>query len=186
MAGRGQVAAAFFGDGAVDEGVFYESLNFAALKRLPVLFVCENNGYATHSAQAARQPLDNIYERAEIWGAPGVRVDGNDVTAVYSAARTAVERARAGDGPTLLECRTYRWMEHVGPNTDRSRAEFEEWQARCPIRRTRAELLRDGLVTEDELDVVVAGIAAEIDEAVRFGQMSPVAAPETLADAVYA
>ncbi|MDP2932326.1 MAG: thiamine pyrophosphate-dependent dehydrogenase E1 component subunit alpha, partial [Chloroflexota bacterium] len=105
MKGNDRVAVAFFGDAGVEQGVFHESLNFAALRRLPVLFACENNQYATQTHIAKRQALDNIYQRGEIYGIPGERVDGNDVLAVYQAAQRAVERGRRGEGPTLLECR---------------------------------------------------------------------------------
>lgn len=191
LSGSGAVAATFFGDGAIDEGVFYESINFAALKRLPVIFVCENNGYATHSPQRVRQPLDNIFRRAEVWGFPGIRVDGNDVIAVYRAAREAVPRARRGDGPTLLECRTYRWKEHVGPNADfglgyRSEDEFAEWQNRCPVASMKALLVESGVATRAELDRIEGGIRQQIEASVRFGKLSPVPNVDTLADGVYA
>lgn len=191
LSASGRVAAAFFGDGAVDEGVFYESINFAALKSLPVIFVCENNGYATHSPQNARQPLDNIFRRAEVWGFPGVRVDGNDVTAVYRAAREAVERARDGKGPTLLECRTYRWKEHVGPNPDfdlgyRDEKEFAEWRNRCPIDTLRRTLLESRIATSVDLDRIADEISQEIEGSVRFGQASALPDAATLADDVYA
>ncbi len=191
LSGSGRVAAAFFGDGAIDEGVFYESLNFAALKRLPVIFVCENNGYATHSPQHARQPLDNIFRRADIWGFPGIRLSGNDVTAVYRAAREAVRRARSGEGPTLLECRTYRWKEHVGPNADfdlgyRSEEEFAEWRSRCPVETMERLLVGEGLATRDDLRRIAEGISQEIDRSMRFGQMSALPDVNTLADGVYA
>jgi len=191
LSGSGRVAAVFFGDGAVDEGVFYESINFAALKSLPVIFVCENNGYATHSPQHARQPLDNIFRRAEIWGFPGVRVDGSDVIAVYRAARDAVERARDGKGPTLLECRTYRWKEHVGPNPDfdlgyRDEAEFVEWRERCPIETLRQTLLESKIASHADLDHIADEISQEIEESVRFGQASAFPDATILTDDVYA
>ncbi len=120
LRGTDAVAACFFGDAAVEEGVFTESLNLAALHRLPVLFVCENNLYATCTPLAPRQPAAaaEIRRRGEPFGIPGVRVDGNDVLAVHEAAATAVARARKGEGPTLLECMTYRWKGHVGPDAD--------------------------------------------------------------------
>src|SRR3990172_2240360 len=132
LRGTDQVAAVFFGDGAVEEGIFHESLNFASLRKLPVLFVCENNFYAVQSHVSARQPGDNVYQHAEAHLMPGIRIDGNDVVAVHVAAREAVTRARAGAGPTLLECLTYRLREHVGPNRDhdlgyRPREEVEDW-----------------------------------------------------------
>ncbi|MEO3974904.1 thiamine pyrophosphate-dependent dehydrogenase E1 component subunit alpha [Streptomyces sp. CAU 1734] len=141
-----RVAVTFFGDGASEEGVFHESLNFAALRRLPVLYVCENNQYSLTSPLPARQPAGTgIGERAGGYGIPVSRVDGNDVTAVRSAAAAAVEHCRAGRGPRFLELDTYRWREHVGPNWDhehggRSRAEVRSWMRRCPIARATAAL----------------------------------------------
>jgi pyruvate dehydrogenase E1 component alpha subunit len=191
LSNSGAVAAAFFGDGAIDEGVFYESINFAALKRLPVIFVCENNGYATHSAQRARQPLDNIFRRAEVWGFPGVRVDGNDVIAVYGAAYEASLRARRGEGPTLLECRTYRWRGHVGPSGDidlgyRNEDELIAWQQRCPIEHLKALLVERAILTRSDLNRIEGSIRQHLETSLRFGKLSPVPSVETLADGVYA
>lgn len=118
LRGTDQVAVAFFGDGATDEGHFHESLNLAALYNLPVVFVCENNFYSTHLTLKERRVKDNIVESAALHGLKGVVLDGNDVTSVYQAAQEAVRRARSGAGPTLLECRTYRWRGHVGPAAD--------------------------------------------------------------------
>lgn len=178
MQGLDRVAVAFFGDGAVEEGVFHESLNFAALRKLPVLFACENNFYATHSHQSARQPADNIYERAPGYSMPGFRVDGTDVQAVYEVAKAAVERARSGDGPTLLEIRAYRWKEHVGPNVDyalgyRTKEELESWMVRCPVRLFGERLVREGLCRPEELERMAASLDVEIEEAVRYAQASP-------------
>src|SRR3972149_4398476 len=108
MQGTDRVAVAFLGDAGTEQGIFHESLNFAALRKLPVIFFCENNFYATHSPFSNRQALDNIHRRGEIYGIPGERLDGNDVLAVYRASLAAVGRARAGQGPTLVEGRTYR------------------------------------------------------------------------------
>ncbi|MBK9112924.1 MAG: hypothetical protein IPM88_14960 [Nitrospira sp.] len=131
------VAVAFFGDGATEEGHFHESLNLAALYRLPVLFVCENNFYSTHMPLSARRLKDNIVQAADAAGMPGIRLDGNDVLAVLDGTRQAVAQARAGAGPCLLECRTYRWRGHVGPAWDlevgeRRRSELDEWMPRIP------------------------------------------------------
>lgn len=185
-----RVAVAFFGDGAVEQGAFHESLNFAALRKLPALFVCENNFYATHSHQSARQPADNIHERAAGYALPGVRVDGTDVRAVYEAATVAVERARSGGGPTLLEIRAYRWKEHVGPNFDyalgyRTQEELESWMQRCPIRRFKEYLVGAGLCGERELSNIAADLDREISEAVRFGKESPQPALAEMVNDVY-
>lgn len=188
---NGKVAVAFFGDGAVDEGSFHESLNFASLRKLPVLFVCENNFYATHSHQLARQPSDNIYKRATAYGMPGVRVDGNDVVAVFRAARRAVKRARNGEGPTLLECRTYRWKEHVGPNFDyqlgyRSKEELDMWMERCPLNRYQELLLKAKVISEADVHAIYTHVHSEVDEAIAFAKTSPVPEPDELAEDVYA
>jgi pyruvate dehydrogenase E1 component alpha subunit len=188
--GTGQVSAVVFGDGATEEGAFHESLNFAALKRLPVVFVCENNLYACYSHQRARQPLDNIAERASMYGMPGARLDGNDVLAVYEAARVAVDRARAGGGPTLLECRTYRWREHVGPLEDthlgyRSEEEVRGWIARCPIARLEARLTASGAMNAAALAALRRELGEEIDAAVAFAKSSPFPDPEEMDRWVY-
>jgi pyruvate dehydrogenase E1 component alpha subunit len=143
--GRGQVAVAFFGDGALEEGHVHETLNLAALYRLPVLFVVENNLYSSHLHWEERRVADNLHCAGEFHSVPGARVDGNDVRAVYEAARAAVERARAGGGPALLECRTFRWRGHVGASTDidvglRRRGELAEWLERDPIARAEEQL----------------------------------------------
>ena len=174
----GAVSVAFFGDGATDEGRFYESLNLAALYKLPVLFVCENNLYSTHMPLQARQPADNIYQRAEMFAMPGVRVDGNDVCEVYQVAGEAVERARNGGGPTLIECRTYRWRGHVGPHYDldkglRSPEEFEAWKARCPVKHLEQSLMAEGVLTDDDLTSIYQRIKQEVEEAMAFAKASP-------------
>lgn len=187
---RDRVAVAFFGDGAVEEGVFHESLNFAALRKLPALFVCENNFYATHSHQSARQPADNIHERAAGYAMPGVRIDGTDVMAVYQAASTAVDRARSGEGPTLLEIRAYRWKEHVGPNVDyalgyRTQEELESWMARCPVRLLTERILQGIDGSRADLDRLSTDLDAEINDAVRFGQESEAPTAAEMIEDVY-
>jgi pyruvate dehydrogenase E1 component alpha subunit len=184
-----RTAVAFFGDGAVEEGIFHESLSFASLKKLPVLFVCENNLYATYSHQNARQPADNIHQRARAYKVPGVRVDGNDVTRVYLAVSRAVAQARAGLGPTLIECRTYRWRDHVGPNFDlevgyRTREELEAWMARCPVKRCERELTRLG-AREAELSQMREQIRAEVSAAFDAARSGKFPEPSELAEHVY-
>ena len=185
MRGKDRVAVSFFGDGAVEEGVFHESLNFAALHKLAVLFVCENNLYATHSHISARQAQDNIYQRASIYGIPGFRIDGNDVLAVYECARQGVDRARQGEGPSLIECRTYRWREHVGPNYDydlgyRSRQEVETWMHHCPAQTYETALLDAGILTREQLGAVGNRLEEEIDRAASFARASPFPQAEEL------
>jgi len=170
MQGSDRVSVAFLGDAGVEQGVFHESLNFAALKRLPMLFACENNLYATYSHITRRQPLDCIYRHGEPYGVPGERVDGNDVLAVYLAASRAVERCRDGKGPALLELITYRWREHVGPNYDwevpyRTREEVERWMAKCPVAAWEDYLLAARIARRSKLDLISAKIAEEVRSA---------------------
>lgn len=177
LRGTGQVAVAFFGDGATDEGHFHESLNLAALYRLPVLFVCENNFYSTHLTMKERRVKDNIVESAVLHGLSGERVDGNDVMAVLGAAQQAVQRARDGEGPTLLECRTYRWRGHVGPAADLEvgedrRRELDEWRRRDPIARCRERLCAQG-VSSERFESLEAAVRAEVEAAVSFARQSP-------------
>jgi pyruvate dehydrogenase E1 component alpha subunit len=178
MDGAPRVAVTFFGDGAVEEGIFHESLNFAAVHRLPVLFVCENNLYSTHTPLAVRQPATiAIHERARALGVPSAHVDGNDVAAVHRAATQAVEACRTGRGPAFLECLTYRWREHVGPLWDydrgyRTRSEVEAWMARCPIRRAFEALRAAGVCGEQDLQRWTAEIGREVAEAVALAKAS--------------
>ena len=173
--GLPRVVAAFFGDGAINEGTFHESLNLAALWRLPVVFVCENNqfGMTTPLAEASAQP--DLAKRAVAYNIPGVRVDGMDVCEVRRAATEAVERARAGDGPTLMAMETYRFEGHyVGdPVVYRTKQEVEAWKAKDPILRQREYLLETGLATQAELDQIQADIAREMEEGVLFALNSP-------------
>lgn len=177
LRGTDQVAVAFFGDGATDEGHFHESLNLAALYRLPVLFVCENNLYSTHMTLNERRVKDNIVESAALHGMPGLVVNGNDAVAVYQATYQAVERARTGEGPTLLECRTYRWRGHVGPALDlevgqNRQQDLAEWMQKDPIMRLRERLREEGL-SDADFSEIERRIADEIDAAVSFARQSP-------------
>ena len=183
-----RVSVAFFGDGAVNNGAFHEGINMAAIWDLPVLFVCENNLYATEVpfATVARNP--NVAERASAYGLPGVLVDGNDVLAVHVAAGEAVRRARAGDGPTLLECRTYRTRSHAEGMRDagyRTPEEVAEWKTRDPIARFRERLLAEGLAGEEDLAPIDAAVQALVEEARRFADASPWPDPATVLDHVY-
>ena len=142
-----RVAVAFFGDGTLEEGHVHESLNLAALYRLPVVFICENNLYSSHLHWTERRVLNNLYQAGDFHSVPGQRVDGNDVEAVFQAASFAVARARAGDGPSFLECRTFRWRGHVGASSDidvgvKRRGELADWLPRDPIARA-AQRLRE-------------------------------------------
>lgn len=180
---RGIVSVAFFGDGATAEGTFYESLNFAALKKLPVIFVCENNLYSTHMPIAVCLADTNIYKKAQAFNLPGVRVDGNNVVEVYKMAKEAVADARLGRGPTLVECMTYRWRGHVGPSYDldkglRSKAELEYWMNKCPIKQFEKLLLKYDIVSESEKVEIRASIEKEIEDAVILARESPYPDPD--------
>ena len=152
-----RVTAIFFGDGAYDEGAFYESFNFASLKKLPVVFVCENNFYATNSPQSARQPVCRISDAARAFNAHGVCVDGNDAVAVYTASREAVEKAGSNGGPTLIEATTYRWKGHVGPEEDfekgfRAEQELLYWKERCPVKGFAGRLAASNIISRRDMD----------------------------------
>ncbi len=167
------IVASFFGDGAVDEGAFHESLNFAALKKLPIVFVCENNFYSIHSHQMARQPASNIVERARAYQIPAERIENNDVLRIFELVKVAAEEIRRGaSGPRFFECMTYRWKEHVGPNNDfdkgyRAIAEAEPWFAEDQVKRL-ASLLEPHVRERIEADV-----EAEIQDAFEFAERSP-------------
>ncbi len=181
----GKVSVVFFGDGAVDEGAFHESLNFASLKKLPVVFVCENNLYSTHMPIGQCLANTEIYQKAKAYCMPGVRVDGNNVTDVLRAAKKAVSNARRGNGPTLLECMTYRWRGHVGPNDDidkglRSREELDYWKARCPVKVLGAFMLGKGILAAAEKAQIDADIEKEIDDAIAFARESSPPDPASL------
>lgn len=187
-----RVAVAFFGEGATEEGVFHESLNFAALKGLPAVFICENNFYSVYSPLSVRQPAGReVFRLAEGHGVESFQGDGNDVVEVYWLAERAVRKAREGGGPTFLEFRTYRWREHCGPAYDdhlgyRDESEFEEWKRRCPVRRLKERLLGEGLLSERQVEGMVAELEAEIEDAVAFAKQSPFPDGSRLLEQVYA
>jgi TPP-dependent pyruvate/acetoin dehydrogenase alpha subunit len=173
-----RVAVTFFGEGAMDEGSFYESANYASLKKLPVLFVCENNLYATESPFQARQPpATDLCERVRAFKIEARRIDGNNVQEVHRATEEALKRLRAGEGPYFLECMTYRWREHVGPYFDhelkrgyRSRAEVEVWMERCPLKRSAERLTRLGVAAPKELDAWHDAMRTQIESDVERGR----------------
>jgi TPP-dependent pyruvate/acetoin dehydrogenase alpha subunit len=171
MRGQDSVAVAVFGDGATEEGVFHETMNFAALRKLPVIFVCENNLYATNTHIRDRQAQTEIYRHAERFGMPGVQADGNDVLAVHAQATRAIDRARRGDGPTLIEFHTYRMVEHCGINEDddlgyRTLEEVNAWRARGPLVRAH-DLVSDGERTRmiEEIETEINGACAHAHSA---------------------
>lgn len=161
---QSRVAVSCFGDGATEEGIFQESLMFALLRKLPVIFICENNGLATNTWIKYRQPDSPIYKRAEGFGVPSVQVDGNDAVAVYQAAKIAVERARAGNGPSFIECMTYRVLEHCGPNSDfnlgfRDANVDADWKTKDPLQRLEKQVspeLQEQLKKEYQIEIDAA------------------------------
>jgi pyruvate dehydrogenase E1 component alpha subunit len=171
----GQVALCFFGDGASNQGTFHEAINIAASFALPAVYVCENNLYGVGTRQSQVRKVEDIAERAKAYDIPGVIVDGNDVVAVYQATKEAVNRARAGEGPTLIECKTYRWHTHFEgePDTYRPPEEVETWKEREPIAPFRRLLIKNNFLTEAEADEVEEGARNEVEEAVRFARSSP-------------
>ncbi len=186
-----RVTAVFFGDGAVDEGVFHECLNFAALKKLPVIYVCENNHYAINSHELQRHSEKNIFRLAQSYGMASEQLDGNDVLQVCRHAEAAVNRARNGEGPTFLECITYRWKGHIGTVDDvgngyRPQDEHEYWLSKCPIK-WFAGYLRETGVLNDELDRSIhEELEQLIEDAFSFAKNSPKPRPEELMNHIYA
>ncbi|MDH5754930.1 MAG: pyruvate dehydrogenase (acetyl-transferring) E1 component subunit alpha [Candidatus Bathyarchaeota archaeon] len=188
LRGTDQVVSCFFGEGASNQGTFHESINMAAIWKLPVIFVCENNLYAMGTCQSRAMAIENVADRATAYGIPGEAVDGNDVLAVYEAAREAVERARKGEGPTLIECKTYRHKGHsrIDPAKYRPKEEVEEWLAKDPIKRFKEKLLQTNTLVEAEVQQIEKEVSAEIEEAVKFAMESPYPAPEEASEDVYA
>ncbi len=170
MQKNGKIVASFFGDGATDEGVFYESINFAAVHKLPIVFVCENNHYSTHLPLRMRQPVDNIYQRIKGLNIPAVHVDGNNVTKVYQTANKAVKHVRANRGPFFMECNTYRWRSHVGPWEDigvgfRTKKEVESWLRKCCIKRLERSLVKNKMLSNKSKEQILEQVSKEIAQA---------------------
>jgi len=188
MQKHAQVIACFFGDGAANLGPFHEALNMAAIWTLPVVFICENNQYAMSFPVKKAFAIERISDRAAAYGMPGVTVDGNDLVAVYEAVSQAVTRARAGEGPSLIESVTYRWRGHSksDANRYRTREEIDAWRQKCPINRFRALLIEEGVLSEEEADQIEQEAYAAIDAAVAFADASPEPALETIEEGVYA
>jgi pyruvate dehydrogenase E1 component alpha subunit len=175
---RNQIAFAVFGDAATEEGVFWESINYAALKRLPVVFICENNGYSTYSPQRKRQPEIEIHSRVKSFGIRTHALFGNDVAAAYSLMKDAIDRVHSGEGPVFLELYTYRWKGHVGPEDDdyigyRPSHELEFWKNNCPILLLEEQMFSSGLMTENYKRNILNDINAELSKAFDYAQRSP-------------
>ena len=192
MLGLHGVTVIFFGEGATEEGVFHESINFALVKKLPVIFVCENNLYSVYSPISVRQPgCREVFRLAQGHGMESHQADGNDVVKVYQLAKQAVSKAMDGDGPTFLEFKTYRWREHCGPLYDndigyRTEAEFQHWKKRCPINRLKERLLEDGVIGNQDVEKMGCRLKTEIEEAVIFAKESPFPEEKLLFEHVYA
>jgi TPP-dependent pyruvate/acetoin dehydrogenase alpha subunit len=196
MRGTDQVCVCFFGDGASNQGPFHEGLNLAAIWKLPVIFVCENNQYGMFVPVSYSVPIENISDRAAAYGIPGVTVDGMDALSVYEGAQAAIARAREGLGPTLLECKTYRFMGHTGPyeiepfgkgvSPYRTRDEIAKWKARDPIHTLRTKLIAKGILTESDADEIDKETMAEMEEAVTFAEESPDPKPEEALEDLFA
>jgi pyruvate dehydrogenase E1 component alpha subunit len=183
----GGVVVSFFGDGAVNSGSFHEAVNIGAVWDLPVIYVCENNLYATEMAFSRATKNISVASRAKAYGLPGVEVDGQDVLAIHNAAKAAIERARAGGGPTLIECKTYRYVGHHegDPGTDyRTREEVQRWKEQDPVKRAR-KLLLDSGPGEDKLQAIEREVEHLIDQAVEFAEKSPEPSPESVHEHVF-
>lgn len=191
MQGTTDVSVAFFGDGASEEGTFHESLNFAALKKIPVIFVCENNSYATASPFASRHPKGvSIADKAHGYGIPGLLLDGNDILEVYRVGEEAIDRARQGLGPTLIEAKTFRWMAHVGPVDDtktghRPAQELDEWQEKCPVERFRQLLLNKAIITNSDEEQLRKEIDRDLEDAISYAKLATEPTAEDLLNHVY-
>lgn len=190
LMGLSNVSVIFHGDCVPEEGVWHESLNFAAVNKLPVIYICENNLYAASASLADRRVNDNIFEVAATHGLHTEIVDGNDVLAVNKAATEAVQRARNGEGPQYIETRTYRWLGHVGPNDNikeglRDINELNYWKERCPIKNLEKKLVSEGVMTKEEIEELHDRIQKIVDNAETKAITTPKPAPETLLQNIY-
>jgi pyruvate dehydrogenase E1 component alpha subunit len=183
-----QVVLGIFGDGASNQGIFHEALNMASIYQLPVVYLCENNQYAMSMSIKRSIRLTDISERAASYGIPGFTVDGNDVMAVYEAVQAAAERGRDGDGPTLIEAKTYRWKGHSknDPAVYRTKEEVQAWKKLDPIKRFREKLISEGVITEAEADAIDQAATKAIADAYAFAAASPEPSVDTIMEGVYA
>ncbi|HVN53305.1 MAG TPA: thiamine pyrophosphate-dependent dehydrogenase E1 component subunit alpha [Anaerolineaceae bacterium] len=183
-----QVLLSYFGDGASNEGEFHESLNMASVWKLPVVFICDNNQYGMSMHMSRSMNVKKVSERAAAYAIPGKTVDGNDVLAVYEAAREAITYARSGQGPSLIDCLTYRWRGHSKSdrNLYRTAQEIEEWKHKCPIRRFKKVLVEGAVMTQEEVDIIDLAAKAAVDLAAEEAQTLPEPSPLNMEDEVYA
>jgi len=178
--GTDQVHLAYFGDGQSNLGSIHEAMNFAAIHKLPVVFICENNQFGISMRQSDAQAIEDIADRSVAYGFPGVSVDGNDVIAVHEVTQEAIKRARAGEGPTLIECKTYRWRGHFegDPTPYRTDEEVAAWMEKCPIKRLRERLISLDIVSEEQAEQIAKEVKQEVDEAYQQAWDDPMPAPE--------
>jgi pyruvate dehydrogenase E1 component alpha subunit len=183
-----QILLSYFGDGATNEGEFHESLNMASVWKLPVVFICDNNQYGMSMHMSKVMNVQKISERAASYGIPGKTVDGNDVLAVYEAVLEAGARARAGEGPSLIDCLSYRWRGHSKSdrNLYRTNQEIEEWKHKCPIRRFKQALVDAAVMTGEEVEALDQTAKTAIDRAAEEAQRLPEPSPENMEEEVYA
>jgi TPP-dependent pyruvate/acetoin dehydrogenase alpha subunit len=176
-----------FGEGATSRGGFHEALNYAGIHDLPVVYVCQNNGWAESVPASLQSRIEHYADRAKAYGFEGITIDGNDVLGVYSAARKAINKARQGEGPTLIECLTYRWYGHseIDPANYRTKEELESWKRRDPVAAYESHLDRSGVMKLQEREEVIIRVDAEIEEAIRMAEESPHPEPEEALDDVY-
>jgi len=187
--GSREVAVSFMGDGALNQGVVHEAMNFAGLWKLPVVYIIENNFYAMTVSLEKSVAVKHLAERAAGYGFEGKAIDGNDVDLVYDETLKAADKARRGDGATMLECLTYRWDGHFGgdPGTGyRSRDEIEAWKQKCPIKRLKEELIQEGKLTEREFDKMAGDVYAELDEVAKRAEAAPLPKKEVDLSSMYA
>ena len=186
--GNERVTGCFFGDGATNEGAFHEAVNMAAVLKAPVVFICENNGYGEWSPASTQTAITDIAARAAAYGIPGVVIDGMDIAAVYEAAKEAVDRARSGGGPSLLECKTYRFYDHVGRDfgvLQRDQDEVAYWRARDPIDQWQSRLEELGLITDAGARAMRDEVITEMEAAIEWGESQPDPLPDALFADVY-
>jgi pyruvate dehydrogenase E1 component alpha subunit len=183
-----EIVMGFFGDGAANQGCFHEALNMAAIWSLPIVYVCENNQYGMSMSTRRALAIERIAQRADAYGMPGVTVDGNDVLEVYEAARKAVEMARSGEGPILLECVTYRWKGHSKSDQElyRTKEELQAWKKKDPIARFRKLLVSEGVITKEEVATIEEEANRTIAAALEYAQSSPEPDVDTILEGVYA
>ncbi len=187
---NGRVTLCFFGDGAANQGTFHEAINLGSAFGLPIVYIIENNLFGVSCRQSTVRNVDLLSKRAEAYGIPGITIDGNDVEQVYATVKEAAGRARRGEGPTLIECMTYRWRGHFEGEPEvvnyRSPEEIEEWKGKCPISNYREELITQGDITEEEIEEIEQRIDEQIEEALRFAKESKTPALETALEDIYA